>query len=228
VTRRFSVGAVIVDLDGTMLDTAADLAAAANLMRAELGLPPLPQAQVAAYVGKGAEVLVHRALTESLDGRADPDRLARGLDAFLRHYARENGRSARAYDGVREGLDAMRGKGLRLACVTNKPQAFTEPLLDRCRLADAFERILSGDSLQRKKPDPMPMLHVADAFGLVPSQVLAIGDSLNDAQAARAAGMPVLMVPYGYNEGLDVRSLDVDGIVDSLLEAASLIDSIRH
>lgn len=224
MTGRFAVCAVIIDLDGTMLDTVADLAAAANHMRADLDLPPLPEAQVASYVGKGAEVLVHRALTESLDGRVGADRLAPALDAFLRHYAVENGRSARVYPGVREGLEVMRAMGLRLACVTNKPHAFTEPLLERTRLAEAFSLVVSGDTLARKKPDPLPMLHVAATFGLAPSRVLAIGDSLNDVQAARAAGMPVVSVPYGYNEGRDVQLLDVDAIVDSLLEAARLVE----
>jgi phosphoglycolate phosphatase len=226
VGPRLRARAVIIDLDGTLLDTAADLAAATNLMRIEFGLPPLPESAVAAYVGKGAEVLVHRALGGGLDARVDGALHARGHAAFLRHYALENGRRARAYPGVREGLDAMRVKGLRLACVTNKPQAFAEPLLARCGMAADFELVLGGDALVRRKPDPMPMLHAAHCMGAAPAAVVAIGDSINDALAARAAGMPVLAVPYGYNEGRDVRSLDVDGIVDSLLEAARLIDPI--
>jgi phosphoglycolate phosphatase len=216
--------AVIIDLDGTLLDTAADLAAATNRMLADLGREPLAEQTVAGYVGKGSEVLVHRVLSGSRDGRVDEALHARGLASFFRHYESENGRHARAYPGVREGLDAMRAKGLRLACVTNKPYAFTVPLLERCGMLGDFELVVGGDSLPRKKPDPLPMLHVARTFGLPPSQVVAIGDSLNDAEAARAAGMPVLLVPYGYNEGRDVRSLDTDGIVATLLEAALRID----
>jgi phosphoglycolate phosphatase len=216
--------AVIIDLDGTLLDTAADLAAAANLMRADLGLSAMPLEQVASYVGKGVEILVHRVLGESMDARVDAGSHARAHASFLRHYASENGRHAQPYPGVREGLEAMRGKGLRLACVTNKPAAFTEPLLERSGLASYFELVVSGDTLPRKKPDPMPMLHVAQRFGLQPSRVVAIGDSINDAQSARAAGMAVLAVPYGYNEGRDVRSLDTDGIVATLLEAAMRIE----
>jgi phosphoglycolate phosphatase len=218
--------AVILDLDGTLLDTVEDLAAAANLMRAEFGLSPLPLQQVATYVGKGAEILVHRVLSEEMDGRIDAQSYVRAHAAFLRHYAVENGRSATAFPGVREGLDAMRDKGLRLACVTNKPAAFTEPLLARSRLAPYFELVVCGDTLTRKKPDPMPLLHVAQCFGVAPSQVVAIGDSVNDAVAARAAGMAVLAVPYGYNEGRDVRSLDTDGIVATLQEAALRIEPI--
>jgi phosphoglycolate phosphatase len=223
---RLRARAVIIDLDGTLLDTAADLAAAVNLMLAELGRPVLPESVVAAYVGKGAEVLVHRALGGGLDARVDAAVHERGHHAFLRHYRETNGRHARAYQGVHEGLDAMRGKGLRLACVTNKPQAFADPLLERCGLREAFELVLGGDALPLKKPDPAPMRHAARALGATPAEVVAIGDSVNDALAARAAGMAVLAVPYGYNEGRDVRTLDVDGIVDSLFEAAALIDPI--
>jgi phosphoglycolate phosphatase len=224
VAPRLRARAVIIDLDGTLLDTVADLAAATNLMRIELGLAPLPEATVASYIGKGADVLVHRALGGGLAARVDTGLHARGHAAFMRHYAVENGRHARPYAGVREGLDAMRAKGLRLACVTNKPQAFAEPLLARCGMAGDFELVLGGDALPRRKPDPMPMLHAAHRLGVPAGSVVAIGDSVNDALAARAAGMPVLAVPYGYNEGRDPRSLDVDGIVDSLLQAAGLID----
>jgi len=221
---RIRARAVIIDLDGTLLDTVADLAAAVNAMREELGRGALPEDRVRSFVGKGAEVLVHRALGEDLEARVGPDLLARGMAAFGRHYAVFNGRCARIYPGVREGLDAMRAKGLALACVTNKPQAFAEPLLERCGLRAAFAFVLGGDALERRKPDPLPMIHAARRFGVPPGLVLAIGDSLNDAQAARAAGMPVLAVPYGYNEGHDVRSLDVDAIVDSLEQAAAMID----
>ena len=225
-TRRFGAGGVIIDLDGTLLDTAADLAAAMNATLAELGRSALAVEQVARYVGKGAEVLVHRALTGRADGRADAARFEPAMRAFLSHYRRENGRSARLYPGVREGLEAMRDKRLRLAVVTNKPSDFTAPLLERCGLLAFFELLVSGDTVPRKKPDPMPMLHVCERFGLPPKRMLAIGDSMNDALAARAAGIPVVAVPYGYNEGVDVRSLDVDAIVDTLIVAAQLVDRV--
>jgi phosphoglycolate phosphatase len=226
--QRLVAAAVALDLDGTLLDTADDLAAAVNAMLVDGGRPPLPPERVARYVGKGAEVLVHRALTDSLDGRVDAGRLAPAYRAFLAHYARENGLRARVYPGVVEGLEAMRSKGLRLAVVTNKPSDFTAPLLARCGLSGFFELVVSGDTLARRKPDPMPMLHVCEVFGLPPAAVLAIGDSMNDAISARAAGMPVLAVPYGYNEGVDVRALDVDAIVGSLLEAAQLIEPLAQ
>jgi len=207
-----------------LLDTAADLAAATNLMMIELGREPLPQATVASYIGKGVEILVHRALGGSLDARVDHDLHTRGHDAFMRHYQVENGRHSRPYDGVVEGVAAMRAKGLRLACVTNKPKSFADPLLAHFGLAQCFELIVGGDTLPLRKPDPMPMLHVAQRFEVDPLKIVAIGDSLNDALAARAAGMPVFAVPYGYNEGRDVRTLDVDAVFDSLLIAADHID----
>ena len=221
---RLRARAVILDLDGTLLDTAADLAAAVNAMLVDAGRAPLPVDRVAAYVGKGAAVLVHRALTGSPDGRAADAQFEPAYRSFLEHYRVENGRSAALYPGVLEGLEAMRAKGLRLAVVTNKPQPFIGPLLEKCGIAHFFELAVGGDTLARRKPDPLPMLHVCEVFGLAPAQVVAIGDSANDAIAARAAGMPVLAVPYGYNEGHDVRSLDVDAIVPSLLEAAGLIE----
>ena len=223
-TPRVSARAVILDLDGTLLDTAADLAAATNLMMIELGREPLPQATVASYIGKGVEILVHRALGGSLDARVDHDLHTRGHDAFMRHYQVENGRHSRPYDGVVEGVAAMRAKGLRLACVTNKPKSFADPLLAHFGLAQCFELIVGGDTLPLRKPDPMPMLHVAQRFEVDPLKIVAIGDSLNDALAARAAGMPVFAVPYGYNEGRDVRTLDVYAVFDSLLIAADHID----
>lgn len=226
VRRRFAARAAIIDLDGTLLDTAADLAAAVNAMLLAMGRAALPVEQVASYVGKGVEVLVHRALTLSLDGRVPADSFAPAMQSFDAHYRRENGRHASVYPGVLEGLQAMRDAGLKLAVVTNKPIGFALPLLADTGLAQYFDLVVGGDTVARKKPDPMPMLHVCAQLGIAPEQVVAIGDSLNDALAARAAGMAVLAVPYGYNEGRDARSLDVDAIVGTLFEASHLIDPL--
>ena len=226
VRRRFAARAAIIDLDGTLLDTAADLAAAVNAMLSAMGRATLPVEQVASYVGKGVEVLVHRALTLSLDGRVPADSFAPAMQSFDAHYRRENGRHASVYPGVLEGLQAMRDAGLKLAVVTNKPIGFAVPLLADTGLAQYFDLVVGGDTVARKKPDPMPMLHVCAQLGIAPEQVVAIGDSLNDVLAARAAGMAVLAVPYGYNEGRDARSLDVDAIVDTLFEASHLIDPL--
>jgi phosphoglycolate phosphatase len=220
---QFPARGVILDLDGTLLDTAVDLAAATNAMLAELGRAQLPVEQVAAYVGKGSQVLMHRALSGSLDGRVEAELAEQALAIFFRHYARENGRQAKAYPGVREGLLALRERGLRLACVTNKPQAFAEALLVAAELAQFFELVLGGDALTRRKPDPLPMLVACERLNIAPAQMLAIGDSSNDALAARAAGIPVLIVPYGYNEGQPAETIDADGIVASLTDVPGLI-----
>lgn len=225
MARRFHASGVAIDLDGTLLDTVADLTAAVNAMLADFGRPPLPESTVRSYVGKGARVLVHRALAGSLDGRVDDATAERGLKSFEHHYTRENGRSATIFPHVVEGLVAMRAKGLRLACVTNKPQAFADVLLERTGLAAHFELTIGGDVLPRGKPDPMQLHHVCEQFGMAPSQMVAIGDSLNDAQAARAAGMPVMIVPYGYNEGRPASSIDADAIVADLLDAAGRIEA---
>jgi phosphoglycolate phosphatase len=213
---------VILDLDGTLLDTAADLAAAANAVRADFGKPALSLAQIQTYVGKGAESLMRRCLSESLDGQISPMDLALAMDRFEHHYERENGKQAVLYPGVLDGLEAMRRQGLRLACVTNKPYAFSMNLLEQKRLLKHLEFVIGGDSLPKRKPDPLPIITACERFGLAPNQVLAIGDSLNDALAARAAGVAVYAVPYGYNEGRPVESLDVDAIVQSLDAAAAL------
>jgi phosphoglycolate phosphatase len=217
------IRAVILDLDGTLLDTAPDLAAAANAVRADFDLPALSLERVASFVGKGAENLMHRSLTNSLDGTVDAARLSAAIKRFEHHYERENGLQAKLYPGVMEGLSEMKAKGLRLACVTNKPYEFSIKLLEQKGLLADMEFVLGGDSLPKRKPDPMPMLAACERFGLAPQQVLAIGDSINDALAARRAGVPVFAVPYGYNEGLGVESLDVDAIVVTLQAAARLL-----
>lgn len=218
---------VLIDLDGTLMDTAPDLAAAANAMRAEAGLPPLPEARVAAFVGKGADVLVHRALTDDPDGQASDEDFARGRRAFYAHYHRYNGIQAIVFDRVPEALAALRAAGLRLACVTNKPREFTLPLLERVGLAPWFEVVVAGDDVREKKPHPALLLAACERLALSPAQVAMIGDSVNDALAARAAGCPVLLVETGYNEGEPVSSLagepGVDAIVPTLVDAAARV-----
>jgi phosphoglycolate phosphatase len=217
------VKAVTIDLDGTLADTIPDLAAAANLMLRELGRPVLEVERIREFVGKGIPKLVERALSGTLEGAAPADLMARALPVFERFYAEVNGRHSVLYPGVSEGLQALRLMELPLACVTNKSGRFTLPLLEQLGIARFFEQVVSGDTLSRKKPDPAQLLHACHGFGVVPREMLVIGDSLNDAQAARAAGCPVFCVTYGYNEGQDVRALDVDAIVPSLIEAKRLI-----
>ena len=219
------IRAVIIDLDGTMMDTAPDFLVAINAMRAELQLAAVGIDVITRFVGKGTENLVRSIL--GLDYA--PDQAAahyeQALDAYMRSYSAINGRHATVYAGVADGLRDMQRQGLRLACVTNKPAGFALPLLETAGLLDAFEVVYGGDSLPRKKPDPMPLLQVCADFSLAPRHVVAIGDSSNDAQAARAASCRVLTVPYGYNHGQPIQDVDSDGIVDTLLDAARLISA---
>lgn len=217
-----NIRAVIIDLDGTMIDTAPDFLVAINNMRAGFDLAPLELDTVKRFVGKGSENLIHRVLAVDFSEPQIEKHFAPALAAYQRHYLAINGDYSTIYLDVIEGLQAFRALGMRLACVTNKPIAFTLPLLAKKGLASYFEVVYGGDSFTRKKPDPIALLQVCTDFNLHPSQVLAIGDSSNDAQAARAAACPVLLVPYGYNHGEAIQNVESDGIVASLLEAAQL------
>jgi phosphoglycolate phosphatase len=217
------VKAVVIDLDGTLLHTSPDLADAAQLMAEELGLPPVGPETVQTYIGNGVSRLVKRVLTRSMDGEPEKGDFARALPVFEKHYLAIVSRKSRTFPGVVEGLNALRDGGFRLACITNKAEKFTIPLLQDTGLYGFFELILSGDTLPKKKPDPLPLLHACQRFEIEPHDLLLIGDSLNDAQAARAAGSPVFIVPYGYNRGRPVDELDADAVVESLLAAVRLI-----
>ena len=226
------IAAVMIDLDGTLLDTVPDLAAAAERMLAALELPLRTQEEIRSFIGKGIPNLVQRCL-EARAGGARADVLqdealqAKALALYQDFYFAESGRRTAIYPGVIEGLERFRALGLRLACVTNKAARFTVPLLEHMGLAPYFELVVSGDTLARKKPDPLQLVHICAEFELAPVQVLVIGDSVNDALAARAAGCPVWCVSYGYSEGGDVRDLDCDAIVGSLSEAANILQSTR-
>jgi len=212
--------AVLFDLDGTLLDSAPDLAAAANAMLAELGMPPREPAVIATYIGKGIPRLVERTLTGSLDAAADPVLLAQALPIYEHHYAAESGRRSVPFRGVIEGLRALHAAGLPLACITNKAERFTVDLLQRTGLDGFFAVVVCGDTVARKKPDPEPVLTACARLDVRPADALMIGDSANDVEAARAAGCRIWCVPYGYNEGQPVESLDCDAIVPDLAEAA--------
>lgn len=215
-----TIRSVTVDLDGTLLDTVPDLAAAANAMMRELGRPEYPLDRIASFVGRGIPKLVARCLPE-----LDETAVEAAQAIFRKHYAIENGRRSQVFPGVLDGLQAFRDAGLRLAVITNKAAAFTEPLLVATRLAPWFEFAVSGDTLAHKKPHPAQLLHACERMGTRPGENLHIGDSHHDAVAARAAGCPVFIVPYGYNEGEDVQGIECDAIVASLAEAARRIAS---
>jgi phosphoglycolate phosphatase len=223
MTVSWQARAALIDLDGTLLDTVPDLAAAVNAMLAELGRDALPVNAVAAYIGKGADILVHRVLTGALDGRADGALFALGKDAFYRHYRRLNGHAAVVFPGVPAALAALQAGGLKLACVTNKPREFTIDLLDRVELLDLFDAVISGDDTAEKKPHAAPVLAACARLNVAVADAIMIGDSENDLLSARAAGCRAILVEGGYNEGQPVASLAADAIVETLADAASLI-----
>jgi phosphoglycolate phosphatase len=219
------VKAVLLDLDGTLLDTVLDLHAAANGMLADLGRPPVAVADIRAYVGRGIPNLVKRILAGKLEAADDPAPPPdAALASFKKHYEHFNGRAAKPFPGVMDGLAALKAKGLPLGVITNKAQAFTLPLLERTGLAPFMSVTVSGDQLPRPKPDPMPLVWACGRMNVSPADTLMVGDSVHDFKAGRAAGCKVFLVPYGYNEGQDVQGLAADAIVASIVEAAHLID----
>ncbi|RYF43795.1 MAG: phosphoglycolate phosphatase [Comamonadaceae bacterium] len=211
--------AAIVDLDGTMVDTLGDFAAALNAMLGELSLPPVERPAIERMVGKGSEHLI-RTVLKHVGG---PEACYEAAWAsYQSHYLQVNGRHSAVYPGVVEGLQALRRRGIKLACLTNKPGAFARPLLRAKGLDGFFDQVFGGDAFERKKPDPLPLLETCKVLGSEPGRTLMIGDSSNDAQAARAAGCTVLLVTYGYNHGEPVREVDADGFLDSLAELGPL------
>lgn len=213
--------AIIVDLDGTMVDTLGDFEVAVNRMLADLELPPVARAFIGRTVGKGSEHLIRRVLAEQLqrpEAAIDNGLYERAWQAYQVHYRAVNGTRSDVYPGVHEGLQAFRAAGLPLACLTNKPLAFALGLLQAKGLDGYFAHVFGGDSFARKKPDPLPLLKACEALGVAPSRTLMVGDSENDARAARAAGCPVALVSYGYNHGQPVHAVDADAWVDRLDE----------
>lgn len=215
--------AAMVDLDGTLVDTLGDFHAALNRMLAELQLPAIAASAIESMVGKGSEHLIESVLKHALalDGQAQAAIKIEAIypaawDSYQRHYAAINGEFSRVYPGVPEGLHSLRRAGLRLACLTNKPQVFAAGLLRAKGLDGFFDHVFGGDAFARKKPDPLPLLQTCAALGTPPARTLMLGDSGNDAQAARAAGCPVLLVDYGYNHGQPITSVDADGYLQRI------------
>lgn len=221
--------AAIIDLDGTLLDTLGDFVSALNLMLDDLSLPHVDRLTVELMVGKGSEHLVNSVLihiagqysgaASTLNSKADAPAaklFEKAFESYQRHYLAINGMHASVYPGVLEGLRQMRHAGLKLACLTNKPLTFAKALLKLKELDGFFSHVFGGDSFERKKPDPLPVLRTCEALGTLPARTLMVGDSANDSGAASAAGCPVILVTYGYNHGQPVRGVNADGFVDSL------------
>ena len=214
------IRAAIVDLDGTLIDTLGDFDAALNAMLDELALPPVGREAIATMVGRGSEHLIRAVLAHV---GAPGQFYESAWDSYQKHYLAINGQHSALFPGALDGIRALRDRGLKLACLTNKPGNFARPLLERKGLAGCFDRVFGGDAFERKQPDPQPLLETCEALGFAPARTLMIGDSSNDARAARAAGCPVVLVTYGYNHGEPVRGVDADAFVDSIADVAKLL-----
>lgn len=206
---------LLLDLDGTLLDTAADIATAANGMRAAFGFAPIAPDVIRHYIGRGMANLVSQCMKNAV-GELGAAATKVAISQFEKQYDACLADTSRPFPGVFEGLELFKEKGFKLACVTNKAERFTLPLLEKTGLSGYFELVLSGDTLAEKKPHPLPIQHAAKHFGVKIDEVILIGDSMHDAAAARAAGCPVFIVPYGYNEGQELRGLDCDAFIDDL------------
>lgn len=219
------VRAVLFDLDGTLLDTVADITLALNRALAEQQSAPLGLEYVRNLIGRGAPVLVQRVVAR-LSSRPWPVDPVLLLQRFYFHYDRLHElqeHEARMYPGVAEGFAQLHAQGLRLGVVTNKSRHTATALLVQLNLSPWVEVVVGGDTAEQRKPHPQPLLHACAALQVLPAQTLMVGDSAIDVAAARAAGMRVVCVPYGYNEGADPRTLACDAFIDTLADLPALL-----
>ena len=224
MAQPLAIQAVMFDLDGTLVNAIDDIEAALNAMLNDLDLPAVNQPCVGHTIGRGTDRLVHETLQHvgalPADAPIAPSAplFQRALSGYQQHYARTNGQRSYVYPGVREGLDTLRQAGLPLACVTNKPVKPAHSLLMQLGLLPYFVCVHGGDSFARRKPDPLPLVETAKLLGSPLAHTLMIGDSSNDAQAAQAAGCPVLLLGYGHNHGQPVQSVAANGYLQSLAD----------
>ncbi len=217
---------VLIDLDGTLVDSVPDLAYCADEMMKALGRPVWGESKVRMWVGNGVERLVMRALTNELWVDPDPAELQKALPIYMDLYAKNTSVRSCLYEGVIEGLEYLNASGLKVGCVTNKAEAFTLPVLKSMGIYDYFELVVSGDTTPKKKPDPMPLLYAAEKLGVAPEHCLMVGDSIHDVQAARNAGFQVVCVPYGYNHGQDIREANPDAVIETLAGLKGLFEQV--
>ncbi len=214
---------VLIDVDGTLVDSVPDLAYSIDQTMVQLGLPERGEQAVRCWVGNGVESLVGRALSNHMDGAADDVLLQRALAIFWKLYSANICVRSSLYDGVIDGLDYLRSRGYRIGCVTNKARSFTLPLLEQLQISEYFEVTICGDDTARKKPDPLPLLTAARLLHIRPEQSLMLGDSKSDVAAARAAGFQIICMSYGYNHGENIDSYAPDAVIDSMTELKELI-----
>lgn len=215
---QFSPKLIMIDVDGTLVDSVPDLAYCVDELMHFMVRKPWGEAKVRQWVGNGVPKLVERSLTGELEAEVNQDDYQKAYPKFLELYKENTSKRSNLYDGVLEGLDYLQNKGYTLGCVTNKAEAFTHPLLKDLGIFDRFELIISGDTLPKKKPDPLPLLHAAKHFAIKPEDCLMLGDSISDVKAARAAGFKIICMSYGYNHGEDIKEQNPDLVIDSMSE----------
>lgn len=215
---------VLIDVDGTLVDSVPDLAYCVDEMMKALDMPVRGEERVRHWVGNGVERLVRRALINQLDGEPDEALFEKAIPIFNALYAENTSKRSCLYKGVEEALAFLASTDVKIGCVTNKAAQFTLPILRDLGIADYFEIVICGDTLPQKKPDPAPLLHAAEQLGVKPEDSLMLGDSMSDVKAARAAGFDIICMSYGYNHGEDIRDYNPDAVVDSMDEVRNLID----
>lgn len=216
---------VLIDVDGTLVDSVPDLAYCVDEMLIQLDMKPHGEDAVRNWVGNGVVRLVERGLTNDLDGHPDPALFEKAMPIFNDLYSVHHSDRSSLYPGVKEGMEFMQqASNLKIGCVTNKAEAFTIPILKSLGIHDDFEIIVCGDTLEKKKPDPLPLLYAAEQLDVSPEQSLMLGDSKSDVKAARAAGFSIICMSYGYNHGEDIRNYDPDAMIDSMAELTNLLD----
>jgi len=215
---------VLIDVDGTLVDSVPDLAFCVDATMQQCGLPARGEAAVREWVGNGVQRLVERALVNDLEGYPNEETLARAMPIFMTLYAENTSKRSQLYPGVIEGLDYLASiPQLKIGCVTNKAEQFTHPLLKNLGIFDRFDIVVSGDTLSEKKPHPLPLLHAAETLGVKPENSLMLGDSKSDVAAARAAGFKIICMSYGYNHGEDIRTYVPDAVIDSMTELSTMM-----
>ena len=213
---------VLLDLDGTLVDSIPDLANAVNKTLVKFSITERELNSIRNWVGNGVEKLLHRAITNDIDGEAEPGLFDEAYTSFMEAYSNNICAMSTCYPGVHEGIDYLKERNIKLGCVTNKSEQFVAPILEELGLIDDMSIIIGGDTLPKKKPDPLPLLHAASVFDTKPTNSLMVGDSVSDVKAARAADFQIVCVSYGYNHGEDIRDTNPDAVVDSLAELPQL------
>ncbi|MDQ7048907.1 MAG: phosphoglycolate phosphatase [Enterobacterales bacterium] len=221
-----STEAILFDLDGTLVDSAPDLTAALNHTLKILQMEPRSEKKVRGWIGNGVEKLLHRGLTDSHNGVATGDDFWRAKNIFYSRYKEQSGQYSKLYPKVIETLQNLRQKGIRLACITNKDRCFTLPLLENLAISEYFDIVVCGDDLTNKKPHPEPLLYATSRLGSIPDQCLMVGDSASDVGAAVAAKMKVICVDYGYAQGINLSSLEINGMISNINQIEDYVRSV--